>query len=121
MSSDVFWKESLGLYESPTSLFLDSNVVNTDCTYDSCELELDDKIVQASLLAVSTKKLNIDHEVQVALRESMAWWAGYRRAEGHDDSEIFKLFYITFEVDWLTAHTLSAIDAEKLKQRIEEL
>lgn len=52
------------------------------------------------------------------LREIMAWWAGHLRADGKTDSEIFRIFYIKFGVDWLTAQMLETNDALKLADKV---
>lgn len=59
-------------------------------------------------------------EAQVALREQFAWWAGYRRSEGMSDKEIYKLFYIKFGMDWMTACTVHADQAYNLTFQLME-
>ena len=54
----------------------------------------------------------------VKLDHTLAQWAGYRRAEGLSDSEIFRKFYLTYGVSWLEAQALKAADADKLRERI---
>lgn len=54
----------------------------------------------------------------VKLDNTLAQWAGYRRAEGLSDSEIFRKFYLTYGVSWLEAQALKAADADKLRERI---
>lgn len=54
----------------------------------------------------------------VKLDLKLAEWAGYRRAEGLSDSEIFRKFYLTYGVSWLEAQALKAADADKLRERI---
>lgn len=53
-----------------------------------------------------------------ALKDYMAWWAGYHRADGRTDREIFKLFYLKFGVTWLGAQALPTEDADKLAERV---
>lgn len=55
----------------------------------------------------------------VKLDHTLAQWAGYRRAEGLSDSEIFRKFFLTYGVSWLEAQALKAADADKLRERIE--
>ena len=50
----------------------------------------------------------------------MAWWAGYRRSENYSDAELFKLFYLTFKVDWISAQALPGDEADALYQWIGE-
>lgn len=54
----------------------------------------------------------------VKLDHALAQWAGYRRAEGLSDSEIFRKFYLTYGVSWIEAQALKAADADKLRERI---
>lgn len=62
------------------------------------------------------QKLRLD--ALVKLDHTLAQWAGYRRAEGLSDSEIFRKFYLTYGVSWLEAQALKAADADKLRERI---
>lgn len=50
---------------------------------------------------------------------TLAKWAGYKRADGLSDSEIFRKFFITFNVDWLSSQALKKDEALKLRERIE--
>ena len=63
-----------------------------------------------------------EHEAQQSavaiLREIMATWAGYHRAAGRDDSEIFRRFYLQYGVDWLGAQTLKADNMITLGERV---
>lgn len=52
------------------------------------------------------------------LREAMAVWAGYERAAGLSDREIFRKFYIEHGHDWMTAQTLKRDDALGLAERV---
>ena len=57
-------------------------------------------------------------EAQAALRESIALWAGHRRAAGYNDSMSYREFYFKFNTDVLTAQTLGRPEAELLTERI---
>ena len=57
-------------------------------------------------------------EAQHELREAIAQWAGYKKAEGLNDAEIYRFFYISFGTDVMTAQTLNAKDAAALYARI---
>lgn len=59
-------------------------------------------------------------QVQAALRESIAWWAGYQRAKGREDSESYRRFYFAFGVDVLSAQALNGRDALALAEQINE-
>jgi len=54
----------------------------------------------------------------VKLDHTLAQWAGYRRAEGLSNSEIFRKFYLTYGIDWLAAQALKAKEADELRERI---
>lgn len=73
----------------------------------------------------NTKKFMAKHSAnqqgQEILRESFAIWAGYRRAEGLSDSEIYKMFYFQQGcVDYLTAMTYSSGDAMVIANNLME-
>lgn len=57
-------------------------------------------------------------EARKELREAMAMWGGWRRAEGLSDREAQKAFYLTFGMDVLTAQTLNRADTESLRERL---
>lgn len=65
---------------------------------------------------VKRQKERLDALVKLDLK--LAEWAGYRRAEGLSDSEIFRKFYLTYGVSWIEAQALEAADADKLRERI---
>lgn len=52
------------------------------------------------------------------LREAMAVWAGYERAAGLSDREIFRKFYIEHGHDWMTAQTLKRDESLGLAERV---
>ena len=57
---------------------------------------------------------------QSGLRDVIALWAGVRRDRGMSDSEIYRRFYHTFNVDVLSAQALGTSDAEELTVKIKE-
>jgi DNA repair protein RadD len=63
-------------------------------------------------------KLHAKREATIALRDIMAWWAGHHRAEGRTDSQIFRIFYLRFNVDWLSAMALDCDAALALGERV---
>lgn len=72
---------------------------------------------QAGVISEVRKQIKrLDALVKLDLK--LAEWAGYRRAEGLSDSEIFRKFYLTYGVSWLEAQALKAADADKLRERI---
>ena len=66
----------------------------------------------------NVKRQQLRLDALVKLDHTLAQWAGYRRAEGLSDSEIFRKFYLTYGVSWLEAQALKAADADKLRERI---
>lgn len=63
-------------------------------------------------------KLEAQQNALAALREILAHWAGYHRHAGRSDSEIFRLFYLRFGVDWLTCQALDADKSLALSERV---
>lgn len=61
------------------------------------------------------RKLIAGHErlvaAQLNFRDAFAWWAGEFRGAGLTDAEIYKLFYVTFKTDFLSACALRDVDA----------
>lgn len=49
----------------------------------------------------------------------MATIAGYWRHDGLSDSEIFRKFYLTYRIDWLSAQSLKKDDAVALMEKIQ--
>jgi hypothetical protein len=78
--------------------------------------------VDASPVVVgSIKKNHFERQrVQGILRDEIAQWAGYRRAQNMQDSEAYRRFYLQFGVDVLTAITLGKNDATKLVEKIRD-
>ena len=67
------------------------------------------------------QKLHVkNQEAQTILRDRLAWWAGHGRAQGFNDSELYRKFYITYGVDVLSAQSLGTKDAEKLTEKINQ-
>lgn len=70
----------------------------------------------AGKAAANRQRERIDS--QDALKQSIALWAGHRRAEGLTDREIHKAFYLAHGVDVLTALTGKRADMDKLREKI---
>ena len=64
------------------------------------------------------KNANRRIEAQKALRESMAWWAGYQRDQGRSDQESYRVFYHSFGTDVLSAQALGRPEAFELATKI---
>lgn len=56
--------------------------------------------------------------VQYILREAIARWAGYYKYSGASDSEIYRRFYFTFNIDILNAQSLGTTQANLLYLKI---
>jgi len=59
-------------------------------------------------------------EIQSALKQSMAWWAGYHNHKGIELGESYRRFYYTFQIDVLTAQLLNKKDSVLLAEKINE-
>lgn len=90
-------------------------------------VDMDANLYRADLVArrvphigqlANVKRHVKNQESQETLREFMAIWGGYERADGKCDSEIHRTFYFTFGVDMMTAQTLKSRDAVELNERI---
>lgn len=55
----------------------------------------------------------------VKLDGLMATIAGYWRHDGMSDSEIFRKFFLTYHIDWLSAQSLKKDDAAALMEKIQ--
>ena len=55
---------------------------------------------------------------QKLMRETFSHWAGWRRSEGLTDREIYRKFYVSFGVDYLTAMTHDETKALDLTARM---
>jgi hypothetical protein len=73
-----------------------------------------DPIAQLSV----AKRHRHRQQIQGELRGHIAQWAGYLKANGRDDSEIYRTFYFKFGIDIATAQTLNPKDAESLIKRV---
>ncbi len=59
-------------------------------------------------------------EAQDELRATIALWAGYQNQHmGYDDSQTYRLFYLTYGVDIMGAQVLVRKDAEALTARLQ--
>lgn len=54
------------------------------------------------------------------LRDTMAQWGGWERARGLSDKEIFRKFYLTYGVDWLTAQASKTDGALSLTEKLNK-
>lgn len=72
--------------------------------------------VEAQMAIV--KRHNARRRAQGGLREAIAMWAGKYKLQGYDDSRIYRLFYLKYATDIMTAQTLGAAAALELKDKI---
>jgi DNA repair protein RadD len=68
----------------------------------------------------ASKKSRRRQDVQLSLRASVEWFAGLLRQQGRNDSEIYRMFYLLFGTDVLTAQTLSPKEALVLATKIND-
>lgn len=66
------------------------------------------------------KNWHLRQDAQRDLRDSISRWAGILHHQGKEDSEIYRRFYHAFGTDVLSAQTLSASDALKLREQIDD-
>lgn len=71
-------------------------------------------IIEASV----RKKWRERQEQQVILRDTIALWAGYGKAEGKDDQTLYRTFWFKHGTDVLSAQKLNAASAAELTERI---
>jgi hypothetical protein len=69
----------------------------------------------------ATERRHDDHRAaQTELRESIAWWAGWRRQLGDDESTSYRRFYKRFGIDVYSAQSLNTKDSLTLTSKIWE-
>lgn len=57
---------------------------------------------------------------QARLRDTLALWAGWQRDhQGRNDSQIYRLFYLTYGTDMASAQLLGATDADALRTKLQ--
>lgn len=97
---------------------LRSDMANADMTPGQYLSE----IVHRGVPKIGQKRLVRKHveaqEARAALRESIAWWAGYQRRNGRSDSESYKRFFWKFGIDAMSAQSLKARESIELANRI---
>ena len=57
---------------------------------------------------------------QAELRDAIALWACYQRANGRSDSESYRRFYYLFGVDVLSAQALGTKEAKEIEKNIRK-
>lgn len=66
------------------------------------------------------KRHNERRRTQNDLRDMIALYAGVLKHRGYSDHEIYREFYLTFNIDVLTAQTLNVDAANELRQKIQD-
>jgi len=64
------------------------------------------------------EKVEGDKKLQTELRRHMAYYGGIYRGQGKSDSDIHRRFYLTYNIDWLTAMTLSGDECRSMIERL---
>lgn len=74
----------------------------------------------ASSIAAYSAAKNIRelNDTQLALRNTIAMWAGYQRDRGVADSDAYKYFYTNYGIDVLTSQALGKREAAELNKKI---
>lgn len=92
-------------------------------------IDMDPEVYRAELAGkyaplvgqMSGVKRHVERQkAQGQLRESIALWGGKQRAIGRKDRESYRLFYLTFGVDVLSAQTLGTQNALELSKKVQE-
>lgn len=99
-------------------------VFNSDEVLNKYRKELQDKHTpykyQLAHVKRKAAKLFDREEAQRGLRDIMAQWAGYRRASGLNDNEIYRDFWFKFQIDWESAQSVYYDGALKLMGQLTE-
>lgn len=73
-----------------------------------------------SVAAAGVRKMyQARQHAQFFLREQIALWAGWQKAQGFDDSQGYRRFYHAFGIDVLSAQALGKPEAEALSLKIK--
>jgi len=73
----------------------------------------------SKIVAFSVAKNHREAQVaQGRLREMIRAWGENRRAAGHPDRESYKLFYLRYGIDIMSAQALARVEADNLYQKI---
>jgi superfamily II DNA or RNA helicase len=97
---------------------LRGDIAAVDMPREDYRAWLNDRRVPLIGQLANVKRHDAAQEAQRLLRETIAWWAGFQRAQGRGDSESYKRFYHKFGMDVLTAQALGSVDAGALQGKI---
>lgn len=56
---------------------------------------------------------------QAQLRDTLQLWAGWKKHKGHNDSEIYRLFFLAYGIDMMSAQTLHTSAATELREKLQ--
>ncbi len=77
---------------------------------------------QSEIVQFSVRKQHqLRQTAQHFLREQIALWAGWQKTRGYDDSQSYRIFYLTMGVDVVSAQALGRTEAEALSLRIKQV
>lgn len=93
-------------------------VTRVDMPVDDYRAQLKAQRCPAPGIGANVKRHAARQQAQAVLRSAMASWAGQREREGLGRQAQYKLFYLMFGVDALSAQALDAAAAEDLTLRI---
>lgn len=91
------------------------------------EIDKDKEIYRQELIAkyipVKLQHINVarhvkNQETQAALRASISWWSAYQTQLGYDNSESYRLFYLMFGIDIVSAQALRHKKATELTHKV---
>lgn len=77
--------------------------------------------LSAPAAANVVKQHNERFRAQQELRTVLNLWGGWQQAQGHDLSYAWRLFFLTFGIDTLSAQALGRADAQALMQRVQKV
>lgn len=101
-----------------TLAMMRGEVEKVDMSPEQFKQELLNKFCPMIGAIAHTKRHIEQQEVQKALRASISWWAGYQRAMGYTNDQIYRIFYFKFGIDILSAQALKTNEALALADKI---
>jgi superfamily II DNA or RNA helicase len=108
----------LALMDDETLARLRGDIAEIDVTPEDYEARMLATGLPPRFARANRNKHMAKQEAQAKLREVMAQWGGYRKAEGMSDTEMQRLFHMTFGVDVMTARGLGIEAATRLTEAV---
>jgi hypothetical protein len=103
-----------------TLAMMRGEIERVDMSIQDARVEMEGKYIPEIGIHAGMKRHRLRQEAQEALRASIAWWAGWQRAQGRPDSESYRRFYFAFGTDVMTAQALNTREAYDLADRINQ-